>query len=155
MKNINRNRIALLIFAFAFVAPLMAFTLRGGDSFEIYIGKTLAVQQFLHQDKSIKTVDLSAAGANDELKVSFNHCGQAGTSRTVSLKDNGQVLKEWKFADVKPGASWTMNIPVKDIAAIQKTLNGKPVSLFYTSAMMKEGKVLANLTSNTTRASLK
>jgi len=155
MKNLGRGRIILLLLAITLVAPLMSFTLRGGDSFEIYIGKTLALQQFLYKDKAIKTVDLSVASATDELKVSFNHCGQTGTNRTVSIKDNQQVLKQWKFADIKPGGSTQMNIPVKDIVAIQKNLKGKQLSLFYASDLMKEGKVLATFTSSAAQASWK
>lgn len=155
MKNFGNGRVVLLLLAITLVAPLMAFTLRGGDSVEIYLGKTLAIQQFLHKDKTLKTVDLSTASATEELKVSFNHCGQTGKNRTLSLKDNKQVLKEWKFADIKSGGSVQMNIAVKDITAIQKNLKGKQLSLFYTSDLMKDGKVLAILTSNATQASLK
>jgi hypothetical protein len=62
MKKLIKNRRSLLLlFAIILVAPLTAFTLRGGDSFEIYLGKTLALQQFLYKDKAIKTVDLSTA----------------------------------------------------------------------------------------------
>lgn len=155
MKNLKLNRSMLLLFSLVLVAPLAAFTLRGGDSFEIYVGKTLAVQQFLHMDKVVKTVDLSAAGVNDELNVSFNHCGQTATNRMISLKNNQQVLKEWKFADIKPGASPRMSIPVKDIAAIQKNLKGKQLQLFYASDLLKEGRVLATLTSGAAQASVK
>ncbi len=155
MKNLIRNRTALLVFAITLVASLMAFTIRGGDSFEIYLGKTLVVQQFLFRDKETKTVDLSMAGATDQLKVSFNHCGKTGTNRTISIKENHQVLKVWKFTDINPGASAQMIIPVKDITAIQKQLKGKQLSLFYASDLMKEGKVLVTITSNPTQASLK
>jgi hypothetical protein len=145
MKNLGKGRTILLLLANTLVAPLMAFTLRGGDSFEIYLGKTLAVQQFLPHDKIVKTVDLSNVTATEELKVSFNHCGKTGTNRTVSLKDKSQVLKEWKFVDIKPGASTQMIIPVKDIFAIQKNRKGKQLSLFYASDLMKEGKYLRHL----------
>lgn len=155
MKNFGRGRVMLLLLAITLVAPVMAFTLRGGDSFEIYVGKTLVLQQFLHKDKAIRTVDLSTANSADELNVSFNHCGQTGKNRVVALKDNKQVLKEWKFADIKTGASPQMSIPVKDIVAIQKSVKGKQLSLFYASDLMKDGKVLATLTSNSTQASLK
>lgn len=155
MKNFGRGRVMLLLLAITLVAPVMAFTLRGGDSFEIYVGKTLVLQQFLHKDKAVKTVDLSTANSADELNVSFNHCGQTGKNRVVALKDNKQVLKEWKFADIKTGASPQMSIPVKDIVAIQKSVKGKQLSLFYASDLMKDGKVLATLTSNSTQASLK
>lgn len=153
MKTKNRNRMLLFALSIVLVAPLAAFTLRGGDSFEIYVGKTLAVQQFLHKDKDIKTVDLSTAA--DELKVSFNHCGQTGTNRTIALKHKQQVLKEWKFTNIKAGASPQMVIPVKDILAVQKSLKGKQLSLFYSSDLMKDGMVLATLSSNPIQARAK
>lgn len=154
MKNLGRGRVMLLLLALTFVAPLMAFTLRGGDSFEIYLGKTLVIN-FPHRDKDLKTVDVSVAGAAEVLKVSYNHCGQTGTNRTVSIKDNRQVLKEWEFADIKSGGSTQMSIPVKDILAIQKNQKGKQLLLFYTSDLMKDGKVLATLTSSPVQASRK
>lgn len=154
MKNSSKIRFALIVVA-ALVTPLMAFTLRGGDSFEIYVGKTRVVQQFLPMDKTVKTVDLSAAAPAEELRVSFNHCGQTGTNRTIALKDHQLILKEWKFADIKPGGSPVMTIPVKDIVAVQKNLKGKNVSLFYSSDLMKDGKVLAALTSRSAQASAK
>lgn len=152
MKNSSKIRFTLIVLA-ALITPLMAFTLRGGDSFEIYVGKTLAVQQFLHMDKTVKTVDLSATAPAEELRVSFNHCGQTGTNRKLALKDNQQILKEWKFADIKPGGSPVMTLSVKEIAAVQKNLKGKNVSLFYSSDLMKDGKVLATLVSRAAQAS--
>lgn len=154
MKNSTRTRFALLMIA-VLASPLMAFTLRGGDSFEIYVGKTLALQQFLHMDKAVKTVDLSTAAATDEIRVTFNHCGQTGTNRKIALKDNLQVLKEWKFADIKPGGSPAMAIPVKEIAALQKNLKGKNLSLFYSSDLMKDGRVLATISSGSAQARAK
>lgn len=154
MKNPVKGRIILLLLAIICVAPLMAFTLRGGDSFEIYLGKTLAIN-FPHRDKAIKSIDLSTTPVTDELNVSYNHCGQTGTNRTLSIKDKQLVLKEWKFADIKTGASTKMHIPLKDIVAIQKNLKGKQLSLFYKSDLMKDGMVLATLTSNATQASAK
>lgn len=154
MKNSTRTRFALLMIA-VLASPLMAFTLRGGDSFEIYVGKTLVLQQFLHVDKAIKTVDLSTAAMTDEIQVTFNHCGQTGTNRKLAVKDNQQVLKEWKFADIKPGQSPAMTIPVKEIAALQKVLKGKNVSLFYSSDLLKEGRVLATISSHGVQARAK
>ena len=138
-------------------APLLAFTLpfRGGDSFEIYLGKTRLVQQFLYQDKSTKTIDLSSAAANDVLKVSFNHCGKTGTSRTLALKDNNTVLKQWKFTDIKEGASPNMIVSVMEIQTVQKAHKEKQLSLYYASDLLKEGRVLATLTQRDASASLR
>lgn len=144
MKNASQFRLALIVLA-ALAAPLMSFTLRGGDSFEIYLGKTLAVQQFLHMDKAVKTINLAAARSTDDIKVSFSHCGVTATNRTLALKDNRTVLKTWTFANVKTGGSAAMTIPVNDIAVIQKNQHGKSLALFYTSDLMKDGVVLATL----------
>lgn len=154
MKKLVINRAALLLVSLVLVVPMSAFTLRGGEGFEIYLGETRIIQQFLNIDKVVKTVDLSTAASTDDLKVSFNHCGQTGSNRVVSLKDKSQVLKEWKFTDLKNGGTVKMNIPVNDIAAIQRNLKGKQLSLFYSSNLMKDGRVLATLTSST-QASLK
>lgn len=145
----------LLVLTFA--APLLAFTtpFRGGESFEIYLGKTRLVQQFLHMDKSIKAIDLSSASASDVLKVSYNHCGQTGTSRTLSLKNNTTIVKQWKFADIKEGASPNMVISVTNIQTVQKAHKGKRLSLFYTSDLLKEGKVLATIAQRDVSASIR
>lgn len=144
------------LFVLAAAAPLLAFnSFRGGDSLEIYLGKTRLVQQFLHMDKSTKTIDLSPASANEVLKVSFNHCGQTSTNRTLSLKGNTAVLKQWKFADIKAGASPEMVVSISEIQAVQKANKGKQLSLFYTSDMLKEGRVLATITQRDASASIR
>jgi len=155
MKKYGISRAALLAVALLWVAPLMAFTLRGGEGFEIYLGKKLILQQFLNIDKAVKAVDLSAVSATDVLNVSYNHCGQTGTGRVVSLKDKSRVLKEWKFADIKQGGSVKMRIPVKELLAVQKNSKGKQLVLFYSSDLLKDGRTLAELSGNTTQASLK
>jgi hypothetical protein len=154
MKTAVKIRFALIVMA-ALAAPLMAFTLRGGDSFEIFVGKTRAVQQFIHMDNTVKTVDLSTAALSDELRVTFSHCGQTGTNRRIALKHNQQILKEWKFADIKPGGSPIMTVSVRDIVAVQKSLNVKNISLLYSSDSIKEGRVLVTLASNSAQGSAK
>lgn len=151
MKRSKNLRLALVVIA-ALATPLMAFTLRGGDSFEIHIGNTLALQQFVFMDKSVKSIDLSATAAGEHLRVSFSHCGQTGTNRKIALRYNQQVLKEWRFPDLKSGGSVKMTIPVNDILTVQKNLKGKSVSLYYASDLLTEGKVLATLTPSAAQA---
>lgn len=155
MKTLFISRPALVTVACLLVVPMSAFTLRGGEGFEIYVGRTLAIQQFLNIDKAVKTLDLSTAAATDQLRVTYNHCGQTGSNRILKLKDKDLVLKEWKFANLKEGGTVRMNIPVKDIAAIQKTLKDKQLSLFYSSDLLKEGRALVTLTALTTQVSMK
>jgi hypothetical protein len=158
MKKLTSSSWAVrCLLVLTFAAPLLAFItpFRGGESFEIYLGKTRLVQQFLHMDKSTKTIDLSSAAAHEVLKVSYNHCGQTGTSRTLLLKDNTTVLKQWKFADIKEGASPNMVISVTDIQTVQKAHKGKQLSLYYTSALLKEGKILATISQRDASASIR
>ena len=137
--------LSAILFAFA-PAP-------GGDSFTIYLNDKLIVQQYVHADKSVKTISLYSVNANDELKVNYSHCGKIGTGRRIVFKDQSKQLKEVWFKDVSGDALPTMTYKVKDILALQKT--GK-VSLVYISSEIPEGKTLATLSLNgDERASLK
>lgn len=158
MKKLSsKSWAARCLIVLTVAAPLLAFVspLRGGDSFEIYLGKTRLVQQFVHLDKSTKTLDLASATANDVLKVSFNHCGQTSTNRTLSLKSHATVLKQWKFSDMKAGASPEMVISITEIRSIQKANKGIQLSLYYTSDMLKDGRVLAAISQYNEHASIR
>lgn len=157
MKHITKKSWAVrCLLAIVFAAPLFAFTLpfRGGDVFEIHVGKKQVVFQGLH-DKDVKTVDLSSAASSDIVKVNFNHCGKVGTNRTLSLKANNQVIKQWKFDNAKDkyDEAVFMKIAVKDIQALLKEQKGKQLALYYTSDLLKDGKTLANITQGNVSAS--
>jgi hypothetical protein len=147
----------LLVIGSLMLIPLTAILFSfapapGGDSFTILLNDKLLVQQYVHADKSVKTISLTDANANDELKVNYSHCGKIGTSRRIVFKDQTRPLKEIKFSDVAGNAAPTMTCRVKDIIALQK--NGK-VNLVYISDEMPEGKTLATLSVNDAKASLK
>jgi hypothetical protein len=152
----NRNAWLLVIGSLMLIpltAILFSFTpAPGGDSFTILLNDRVLVQQYVHADKSIKTISLTDANANDELKVNYSHCGKIGTARRIVFKDQTKPLKEFKYADVKGNSLPTMICRVKDIIALQK--NGK-VNLVYISDEMPGGKTLATLSLNDAKASLK
>jgi hypothetical protein len=154
MKNRNAW---LLVIGSLMLIPLAAILFSfapapGGDSFTILLNDKVLVQQYVHSDKGIKTISLTDANANDELKVNYSHCGKIGTSRKIVFKDQTKPLKEIRFADVSGNTPPTMGCKVKDIIALQK--NGK-VSLVYISDEMPEGKTLATLSVNDAKASLR
>jgi hypothetical protein len=152
----NRN-VWLLVIGSLMLIPLTAVLFSfapapGGDSFTILLNDKVLVEQLVPRDKSIKTISLTDADGNDELKVNYSHCGKIGTARKIVFKDQSKPLKEFKYSDVKGNGLPTMSIKVKDIVALQKT--GK-VSLVYISDEMPEGKTLATLSLNDAKASLK
>jgi hypothetical protein len=139
-----------LIFKKAFVKPLAlaAFSVMllanvafaGVDSYTIYLNNKLVMKQFVTQPLSVSSLQLDNAAANSTLVVFYNHCGQIGKGRTITVKDDhGNTLKEWKFADAT-GKDEGMQIPVKDILALQQ--KNANISLYYAAQQLPSGRML-------------
>ena len=117
---------------------------RGGDSFEIWLNGKMMLQQFVYVSSAVQTLHLNAASANDKLDIFYRHCGQVGTDRYITIKDeNDRQLKVWKFADSK-GNNPAMSIKLKDISSLKKSKDSK-LNIFYSSNELPKGKVLATL----------
>jgi hypothetical protein len=111
----------------------------GGDHYKILLNNKLVAEQFLTMPEELKTMELSTANSKDLLTVFFSHCGTAGKSRTIRLRnEEGKMLKEWKFADSK---DMNMTVPVKEILQ----LKAGTVSLCYASGEIPSGKQLIRL----------
>lgn len=114
----------------------------GGDALEIYLNGKQVLQQFLHVDNSVKTLQLTAAANSDKVDVYYSHCGVTGKNRTITVRDEkNKLLKEFMFADVKTNRS-AMSFNLKDIADFQKTKITK-LNLYYSSKEIPGGKLLA------------
>jgi hypothetical protein len=126
---------AATVMLFSFISP------RGGESFEIYLNGKMIVQQAVYSDKSVRSVQLTSTSPNDKLEVYYNHCGQTGKNRAISIKDeNGKILKIWKFADASGRSA--MTIVLKDIYGVEKPGQNK-FSIFYSSKELPDGRSLA------------
>jgi hypothetical protein len=123
---------------------LFAFSLRpGGDSFSISVNKKLLFLQYVHADKSVRTVSLANVGSDDVLNVMYSHCGKSGSDRSITIQDaDNKILKEWHYADVPEKPSGDMSCKAKDILLLSKSGKGK-LSLVYASRELPEGKTLA------------
>lgn len=109
----------------------------GGDYYKVLLNKKLLIEQYLTQPVSMKTISLTASNKDDQLTVYYSHCGTAGKTRTVSVRnESGTVLKEWKFADSK---TLELQLPVKDILNAAKKGN---LFLYYASKEIPSGKQL-------------
>jgi len=127
----------LLVLAFSLSSYISIW---GGDSFTIQLNNKLLVDQHLYGDKSVKTISLKEANANDELKITFRHCGVAGKNKILTVKNgNNKVLKQWSFTD----QSSSMTCKVKEILSLDK--GSASLQLYYTSEELPKGQILASI----------
>jgi len=116
----------------------------GGDSFEIVLNGKRVLQQFVYASKGVQTIQLTPTSENDKLDIYYNHCGQVGKSRYITIKnEKDQAIKVWKFADAadKEGA---MSIKLNDVLSLRKSKTDK-LNLFYTSSELPGGRTLATI----------
>ena len=148
------NSIALASFLmFGFALLLSSFSNKmGGDSFAVYINKKLVIQQYVLKGEAVKSLQLDQANYNDEIEVSYSHCGRIGTGRIISLRDSqNKILKEWRFQDT-PDTKTNMGCNVKDILSVQKLNGGSTLQLYYSSNELPDGRLLASIvTANAAR----
>ena len=141
-KGIFGGLASLLILSialFSFSSPT------GGDVFQIYLNNKMVHQEYVHDSKGIKNLNLDNASLNDQITVHYSHCGVIGKSRHIALKnDDGKVLKQWNFQDAD-GKTAGMSISVREFVSVQKANGGNSVDLFYSAKEMPRGKQLASI----------
>jgi len=143
MKLKNFVAVVLLVAAgsvlYSFVSPM------GGEGFEIYIDNKLVLQQFNLEMKQVKNIELNATHSNSELKVKYYHCGMAGKSRTLELKNADQKkVKHWQFANAE-GKNFAIAVPVKEIVS-SNDKKSTTLYLYYASRETPQGRMLAGIT---------
>src|SRR5437868_15189727 len=114
----------------------------GGESYEIYLNNKLICKEVNGKFQcGEKGLQLGKANINDNLVISYNHCGRVGTGRKITLKDEqNRTIKEWKFAD-----DASVTIPVKEILNLEKGSNAT-LSLYYFSAQyLPQGRMLTSI----------
>lgn len=112
-----------------------AFTAKAGlDSYEIYLNDKLILKQYVNQPLSLESLQLTEANRNDKLIINYSQCNmpdKIGRGRSILVRDaKGNVLKEWKFANAK-GGRIGMEIPVKDLLALDKSTLRSELTLYY------------------------
>jgi hypothetical protein len=132
---------------------LFAFT-TGGDSFSLSLnGKLIHEQHVTRDNKTVKTITLSAGAEADVLNIRYSHCGKTGHARNISVKDAQQkTLKTWHFPDSESAAA-NMSISVKELVVLQK--NSAKLNLVYSSTELPDGKSLVMLAADASEARLK
>lgn len=127
-------------FSYSFVSPTA-----GGEGFQIYLDDKLVLQQFNQEMKELKNIQLTAAHSKSELKVKYYHCGMAGKSRILELKNSDQkTVKRWEFENGE-GKNFAVTVAVKDIFDSQEKLGNGTVYLYYSSKETPQGRILAGI----------
>lgn len=121
---------------------------KGGDIVEIYVNGKQVVQQFVHIDKSVKTLNLPLLGNNDKIEVFYSHCGHSGTNREITVRnEKNEIIRKLSFADSKDNRSF-MRFQAKDLPGGKNAKLG----LYYAAKELPEGRLLATIIWNDNKA---
>ena len=145
MKKDNFRAIVIAAFIVFSGTALLSFSGKwGGDVFEIYLNGKRVLQQFVHVDKSVKTLQLTSVSNNDKIDVYYSHCGHTGTNRVLTVRDEtNKIIKQFKFTDAANTHS-AMSFTVKDVVSVQKN-NSTKLNLYYSSKELPAGSLLATI----------
>lgn len=131
--------VAVSSFVYSFVTPA------GGEGFEIYIDNKMVLQQFNQEMKELKTIQLTAAQSKSMLQVKYYHCGMAGKSRILELKNADQkTIRRWEF-DNSEGKNFAITVAVKEILDSQQKTSDGAIYLYYSSKEAPQGRLLAGI----------
>jgi len=141
MQTKNKKPAVVAAVMLAFCSTLFSFSMpTGGDSFTIYLNNKMVLQQYIYKDKEVKTLSLQQSNYNDELHISYRHCGTVGKDRTIIIKDGqDRMLKQWHFTDTNSD----MSCKVKDILDLKK--GNTSLKLYYSSKELPTGYLLASV----------
>ena len=86
----------------------------------------------MHQ-RVFKQFQLTQTSDNDKLDIYYNHCGQVGRNRYITIKnEKDKAIKAWKFADAVD-KNGVMSFKLKDVLSLRKNKTDK-LNLFYSSS---------------------
>ncbi|HWI92069.1 MAG TPA: hypothetical protein VNT20_12385 [Flavisolibacter sp.] len=145
MKQQFDFSVRALVLILAFLCLQSFTTNSGGDYYKVLLNGRLVAEQYLTKPVALKALSLNAATHDDKLTVYYSHCGQVGKNRTITIrKENGKILKEWKFSD---SPSQQMQVAVDEILAAASKQTS--VSLYYASNEIRSGRQLIELNLST------
>lgn len=148
MKQLKFNQVLMMMFTLITVVFFaFSFTSKFGlDSYEISLNNEVILKHHVNQPLNLRVLQLSKAKENDQLGIKYTHCtikNGAGTSRTISVKDEkSNVLKKWVFEDAK-GSEFKMFIAVRELLKLEKDYKGQELSLYYSARELPNGEMLS------------
>lgn len=114
----------------------------GGEHYSIYLNNNLITQQVIAHQESVPTL-LLPQDHQGSLAVHYDHCGQLGKNRELSLQNKkNEKVKTWTFDD-SPNSRDRMMLDARSVAQLIQTTG--PLHLVYTSKELPKGRVLAKI----------
>ncbi len=145
--SLKHTSMKALVFTTLFVTLFSLSATAGLDSYTIYLNNKLVLKQAVNEPLNLQGLQLDKANANDQLVIYYSEChapNKIGKGRRIAIKDDqGNIVKEWKFADVS-GTDKGMLIPVKELLELKKALNVK-FMLVYVASQLPQGQKLTGL----------
>lgn len=114
----------------------------GGEHYSIYLNNNLMTQQVIAHQDNVPTLWLNQ-DLQGSLAIHYDHCGQLGKSRELSLlNEKNEEVKTWTFDDSLNSRD-RMTLDAKSVAQLVKTKGS--MQLVYTSKELPKGRVLAKI----------
>jgi hypothetical protein len=139
----TRNRKSWMAAALAVVASALLYSFTapaGGDVVRVYLNKKLVMEQYGPNMRPDQAISIANARPGDQLAVYYGHCGQLGTNRTITIRDDANSqLKQWRFAN----SGKYMVCPVKDLNTLQR--GKRTLRIYYAADELRSGKWVATL----------
>lgn len=146
MQTLQRAMVKATIFTFLLTTVFAVKAYAGLDGYSIYLNNKLLVKQTVNQPLSLKSLQLDQSNKNDQLIIRYDQCNtltKVGKGRSLVVKDEkGNVIKEWKFADVT-STDARMVIAVKELLALERNAPKGVIQLFYNATDNSHEQVLA------------
>ena len=136
MKLLSLLLLAAISFILSSHSPMP-----GGEGFEVYQNEQLILRQFGNDMNKIKSIQLTAAGAKEQITVKYFHCGRIAKNRHIVLRSRDKKeLKNWLFSG-DPG----MSFRVADVLVPGKRAE---IDVYYSSSELPAGRLLVSLIVN-------
>jgi len=147
MKKIIQTSWARTLTGVALCALLFSFSgfLPGAHSFQVYFDGKLMADQYIDSRSLVPRLMLNPAEKYNQLIVKYNECGRTVSGRTLTIKDEQNVvLKEWRFDGATSGYKDAMTCSWKEVTALIKK-GSNVLKLYYSSKEFPEGQQVAYL----------
>ena len=127
-------------------SSLFAFSSKfGGESFQIYLNNKLLVKEYVSMGHATQSFSLDKSTYTQQVDIYYSHCGQVGKERTITIRDdNNVVYKQIHFPEFS-GKNSGMSFHVSDFLSWDKRKGVEQLGIYYSSKELPNGRLLATI----------
>jgi len=117
----------------------------GGESFQIYLNNKLLVKEFVSTGHAPQSFSLDKATYHQQVDIYYSHCGQVGKERTITIRDdNNVVYKQIHYPEFN-GKNSGMSFHVSDFLDWDNRKGIDQLGIYYSSKELPKGRLLATI----------